>query len=65
MFEIVGKETLEISTIYIFLACDWVLMSKTSMFPISDLVFQFASFGFPNMKLALQNKKIAQLKLEI
>ena len=33
-------------------------MSKTSMFPISDLVFQFASFGFPNMKLALQNKQI-------
>ena len=29
-------------------------MSKTSMFPISDLVLQFASFGFPNMKLATQ-----------
>ncbi len=34
------------------------LMSKTSMFPISDLVFQFAFFAFPNMKLALQNIQI-------
>ena len=32
--------------------------SLTSMFPILDLVFQFASFGFSNMKLALQNKQI-------
>ena len=34
------------------------LMSKTSMFPISDLVFHFASFGFPIMKLALQPSKL-------
>ena len=40
-------------------------MSKTSIFPISDLVFQFASFGFPNMKLALQNKQIEIGNIEV
>ena len=38
-------------------------MSKTSIFPISDLVLQFASFGFPNMKLALQNKQIGNIEV--
>ena len=40
------------------LAKKLLLMFKTSMFPISDFVFQFASFGFLNMKLAVQNKQI-------
>ena len=31
--------------------------------PISDLVFPFASFGFPNMKLALQNKQIGNIEV--
>ena len=33
------------------------------MFPISDLVFQFASFGFLDMKLALQNKQIGNIEV--
>ena len=35
-----------------------VVMSKTSMAPISDLAVLIASFGFPNSKLVLQNKQI-------
>ena len=33
-------------------------MFKTSIFPILDLAFQMASFGFPDLKLVLQNKQI-------